>query len=205
MRFKDFLKEDDDVENQVFNEEQFKKDCAYYIELMKGKKGYLYRGIEQKIDSIPSASLHTFKPRTEPVGSSKRLHNLANQFFEKKFGYPFRNGMFTTGSEIHTEHYGRPYIIIPCGKFQWLSNPDIFDMFAEFLHQRDLIKRTDLDRKELYQHAEDITIELMEESPNWYHNKDLPECIASGAEIMVVCDKYYIFDAEDQYYLPAGL
>lgn len=66
---------------------------------------------------------NSWAPRTHPKDMSPWNHRELNEAFEKKYGHPFRNSLFTVGNYTTAEPYGSAvFIIVPIGKFDWLCN-----------------------------------------------------------------------------------
>ena len=62
--------------------------------------------------------------------TNPKIHNDLNDEFQRQFGYPARsNSIFCTGSDMTAESYGVPYMIFPIGKYKYLWNPDIEDLY----------------------------------------------------------------------------
>jgi len=150
--------------------------------------------------------MNTFRPtflyikqRQGPRDSRRSTHDLANDFFEEKFRLPYRNGLFVSGKESIAREYGKyTAIIVPVGKFQWLSSPDIPDLYKTF--ERFVSQAWDKDpvyddKSSGWQDrwAEEQTIKKLE-SARWYHNEKLPKCVAGMNEVMLWCPSgFYTF------------
>lgn len=171
----------------TFDEQQFEKDCAFFIKESHGLK--MYRGAQK---DFPSGTFRPFKKREDPVNSPMRLHDQVNDFFMEKFGQPFRNGLFATGDLGMARSYGHPYIVVPKGRFFWLCNTEIPDMteslYSEFAHEQGL--------EEYY--AINKTLDAVEKSKKWIDSVDLKQCIESKCEIMLWCSHgYYLFKDDE--------
>lgn len=189
MRFKSYLNEF--VE---FDEEKIAKDCAFFLSQMEGSNidRFMYRGINS--ENVKVDVVNKFVPRDKSMDSSKRFHDKLNEVLEKKFGHPFRNGLFVTGDQNSAAEYadeGGVYIVVPVGKFEWLTNPHFFDLYNHMLHIQN-------EQDWTYREAEDEVVEQVELSNDWIHNKNLAQCIRKGNEIMLWCPNgYYLFDYDD--------
>lgn len=188
MRFKDFLTED-----EAFDLEKFKKDCAYFFEQTDGK-AVMWHGTK----NAPSDwKINRFTHRQGPRDSSRFLHDSLNKFFEEKFNYPFRNGLFVSGVKTVASVYGTRCAIFPIGKFYWLStaNKSYADMTNVFTRFREKAKQSANEFD--YDEIQEVAWELMKDKLQkleWVYNENLLYAIDSGAEVMLVCDKFYTFN-----------
>ena len=195
MRFKDYITE---AYDEHFDENDFERECKYYLNMMEGSEKYLYHGTTAP---IVSGARCNFVPRGKPRNSSTRLHNEVNDFFESRFKLPFRDGLFVSGNSRKVLEYGSPSIIVPRGKFEWLCSMRIMDLYTTFerFYDQDWDEEdveSEGDRKsnsERNQIAEDKTIDLVKTS-KWINNKNLLKCVESGNEIMLWCPNgFYTF------------
>lgn len=192
MRFKDYLCERNGFDPD-FDEEKFKKECAFYFEQMQGKKQLLLHGTNAEViagKKIP------FRERDKPRDTHKELHEKVNQFFEKKFGKPFRNGLFVSGSQATANEFGH-YVafIVPIGRFEWLSSPNIRDMtflYTKYCHEMGY-QRYGTGPIRSYDEPEDRVLRDLENA-QWFHNENLPKCVAGLSETMLWCPNgFYTF------------
>lgn len=192
MRFKQYV-----LEKEQFNLDKFKRNCSFYLDQMKGHHGYLFHGSK----SMPTDyAMMAMKQRTAPRDSPSKLHNEVNQFFEMKFHYPFRNGLFASGKWSTAKTYGAVGVIFPIGEFEWLCNTErqFHDLTGHYERNVDLLRTNnpELEYDERSEQAADITLEKLKASKMWNFNINLPQCIANGNEIMLKCNSFYIFDYE---------
>ena len=192
MRFKTFL------ENETeFNIEQFMKDCSYFISLSGGKP--LFHGSR----NIPASfeKVH-FRPRKMPRDNNLVVHNAANDLFDKNFDHPFRNGLFCTGSYNQARTYGKVAVIFPIGKFEWLSSPDLHDLYFKYDSTKGELYRSskDITWAEITDRATKQTIDEINKA-RWINNTDFLECLNSKNEIMLWCDKYYEVNYDSDVYV----
>lgn len=193
-------------EENKFDLEQFKKDCAFYIDnLPDNKEQVLYRG--EPLNN-PDFEIRSFKERSGPRDSSLILHNTLNSVFKDMFGANIRNWLFTTGDLDEALQYSHAIkgvlTIFPIGKFDWVCgiSPELKDI-AEWeteiywkiksqhpMYNVDMLH--DMARKEVVKRIPEL---------KWLHNTNLPECIYSKNEVHIKCDKYYAFRA----YLTGGV
>lgn len=198
ISFKQFINEE-----KAFDLEQFKKDCSYALSLMDTAH-LLYRGIGSD-DELDSVAINKWYERLGPLTTNQKVHDAMNKTFKEMFGHPIRNWMFCSGQISTAREYAdfksNVYAIFPIGKFEWVcsKNPDFSDMTGLLqmhmskLHAvkpRDIALNSWLTPNERLELIIPKMIKLAKES-EWWHNKDLKQCIASENEIMVKCDRYY--------------
>lgn len=190
MNFKEFLAEAE--LDPSFDPDKFQEECKYYFDVMRGGANYLMmHGTKNKV--IPGQKL-AFRERNLPTDSPIMLHDAANKFFEEKFNHPFRNGLFvcdSTGTALGYGGQGKHVaIIIPVGKFEWLSSPDISDLYGTFQRYAG-VPPYEIDVKRA---STEKTMREVEKA-KWYHNTDLQKCLEhSKNEIMLWCPNgFYTF------------
>lgn len=177
-----------------FDNEKFEDDCSYYIEQM-GKhvrNRHMYRGMSKGEENV----IKPFRERTSTVSMPSDVHKELNEYFNKAFKHPFRNGLFATGGKATASGYGdnNPKIIVPVGKFNWLSSADMHDIYGAYYSIKEEYGE-DRAKKEIMSQVKD---------KHWYNDKDLPGCILRTNEIMLWCPEgYYVFDREK--YLPDAI
>lgn len=180
-----------EIASTGFDEEKFERDCAFYLKQMGhlAKEVRLYRGTTSERAKV--GEKNPWSPRSSSVDTPGHIHKPLNEFFESKFGKPWRNGLFTTGSMDVAETYGEPYVIVPAGKFEWLSNEDFEDIYTLILG----MDEEDMEAEE----TRDAVLHDVSSSKKWKLNKDLPGCVSSRCEVMLWCpDGYYLFDPEEE-------
>lgn len=193
MRFKDYLAEG----NSKFDIEQFKKDCAFFFDQLDKEESH--RAIPVFKHGSKNATsdwdIQQFRERDAPRDSPMALHNAVNEFYKKKFGFPFRNALFASGHWSSAANYGPVNYIFPIGKFEWLCNPEIEDLTGEFETAVDQIKHfhPEMLYDERVEAATEKVITTLEKSKKFYHNKDLWSCADFGSEVMIKCEKFYRF------------
>ena len=137
MRLQSYLNErntyppdQDEVHNIL---QRLQRDCKPFITEYKRSncKGFLYRGSDRSQGLIQKVRSRVDNIRY-PKDTPEELHNQLNNEFHKKFGWPVRNGVFTTGSSIFAKGYGRPYIFLPIGKYKYVWSESTKDLFEKF-------------------------------------------------------------------------
>ena len=106
-------------------------------------------------------------------------HDILDELFEKKFGWkPRSGGVFCTGSEATASGYGDAYIFFPIGDFEFLWSPKIHDLYDHVTTRKPV---GSIFMKDFYN-----------ETVDKYINSGMATAIASGHEIMVRCNSYYL-------------
>lgn len=106
--------------------DQIRKNCRSILPLIAANK-VLLRGIRASFDiAEKTARLEDRRPKNTP----ERVHNAVNNWFEQRFGHPWRNGIFTTGKRSVASNYGNVYVCLPIGQFEFLYSPAVVDLFA---------------------------------------------------------------------------
>jgi hypothetical protein len=198
--FKQFINEEDE---STFNLEKFKKDCAPFLELLKGTKGkkLLYRGDKHAPKDFDIREWHE---RKRPVDMPSQVHDVLNGYFWQKYGEPFRNWTFGSGDIGVAGAYGDLTAIFPIGKFEWFGTLDHrfsdltqlhSDIWNDMLNnQRKLpYEKQANNTKEKYELTSTELINDIENS-DWEFNTNFLRLLSSTNEIMWKCDKYYAFN-----------
>jgi len=146
------------------------------------KRYKLYRGVEHKPSApavIRSARLTTREPRD----TTNNIHDVFNEIFVERFGAPFRNAIFVTGSRMAALEYGELVTIYPIGEFKYLWSPEFRDLTRalEIYHDPDF---------DLIDQVRNII------NKGNYKTTDLKQAIKSGNEIMLWCEKYYVVSSK---------
>lgn len=193
ISFKQFISE-----SQEFDLEKFKTDCAFMLSQLKGSKGrdLLFHGTTDRPKG--EWEIRTFRERQKPRDSDDYMHAQVNKVFTDMFGSPARNWLFTTGTSNNARIYGKTLegvlVIFPIGEFEWLCglDEDLQDLTG--WHTRVSVqlmsaaKEWSYDERQIQ--ATNHMVSRMRHM-NWLHNERLVECIRSGNEIHLKCDKFY--------------
>jgi hypothetical protein len=151
-------------------QEFIKTNCKPFLQMINNDTSkLLYRGISRsRHDDKDNAFIDSgFYHNRKTSGLSLENHNILNDLFLKKFNKPFMNGLFTTGSKVQADEYGYIYAIFPIGKFNFVYNPNIHDMFYGL------------------EYGKDKPTEII----NGYTNDNLKNGINAKKEIILYCDK----------------
>jgi hypothetical protein len=92
--------------------------------------GALYRGMhdvkQHRMSEVSGTRMR------EPKDSSKKLHDLLDEYFKYTFGYPYRSkGVFCSAKESIAESYGQTCLIFPVGNFKYVFSKKIEDAYVD--------------------------------------------------------------------------
>lgn len=209
MRYNDLIESKNNV--QLIGE-RIKKQCKPFLAEIKNQplEYPLWRGFKAPADARNAGMKLARLEERNPESTSPQDHMALNNFFVRRYGHPYRNGIFATGMEQQAQDYGRAYMIYPIGKFDYLWHTQIYDMYG------DVIAKTESPRGEklwwayandLGIHDEDKFEMLLDNADltdflNWlwikngWKKTDLVKAIKSENEIMIWAEKYYYLSAE---------
>jgi|AntAceMinimDraft_17_1070374.scaffolds.fasta_scaffold05100_6 hypothetical protein len=113
--------------------ELVKRDCSEFLKEIKPSKHFLYRGVTS---SLGDMGIKTPRSDRKPKDTSAEAHEYIGKVFKKYHGWnPRTEGVFCSGDENYTHHYGRPYIIFPVNGYKYLWSSKIADIYVRL--QRD--------------------------------------------------------------------
>jgi hypothetical protein len=159
--------------------EIIERDCKPFLE--SGAKRLLFRGMRNKTKTMLKVNVRQDR---KPKSMGVEMHNLADKWFDEKFGFKARSAaVFVTGDSSEAHDYGSLYAIFPIGDFKFVWSKKSSDLFV---HLFDLAS----------------TIQKLEELN--FKSTDLNDAIASGNEIMIHCKEYYAVSVDreqaEEYY-----
>lgn len=170
--------------------ETVKTDCIPYLKEINYeiKEYQLLRGVigQPKNYIAKTVRLENRKPKD----TSQELHDKINEYFEEKFGSPFRNAIHVTGDFSQAFEYahggyksGEVYVIFPVGEFKYLWSQEVADML-------DVIFEHGLQGSSAF--WDDGEFEIFAENVlSDYKTTDLTMAIKLGNEIMMRSTEYY--------------
>lgn len=131
MKFTDYIEESSKYDLQVYGIVQsLKKNCAPFIkELRKSGKNFIWRGTNK----VSKKTIVQLTPRQDrsPKDMPTEIHDELDERFYKKYGWrPRSEGVFTSPIKNHAKTYGEAYMFFPVGKYEYLYNPKIDDLFS---------------------------------------------------------------------------
>lgn len=161
--FRQFVSEEnnlsgDDIDRK-FN--RFVADCSdYFKNCPEHFTDVLWRGDTRNlaVDSfipmsrnIPAPVFHTYDRTTiQKSGRTSKdtptgVHNIANEIFIKKFGYPFRDGVMAVAQHFEASSYNpvdqRAQVFVPANGFTLCYSPRVMDFFGDLVEYKKLDKQ----------------------------------------------------------------
>lgn len=115
------------------------RDCSFYLKHGPhlSHKLQMWRGVDNVRTPF---SKQTARKARLPAHTPKELHEFMNDMFQKKFGWPARNGTFVTWDRDTAATYGDLYAVFPIGEFKYVWSPDVQDLYsyvADFVEEID--------------------------------------------------------------------
>ena len=187
MRLKGYLTEESEPEDIL---DTLKKDCKPYLKASK----YFHRrtvGI-QKHKLVYDAGIIRIKPRKDrkPKDTLKLLHQLADNWFLKEFGWKARSeGVFTVPLTSKSD-----LLAFPIGKFKFIYSQKVYDMFVTLSNYSEKKYNKFLDRL-TEQEINDIWDWFIEKYGKSYFDMSL-NSVTIGNEVMFQCKEYYLVKGE---------
>lgn len=109
------------------------KDCKKFLdEVNVTGNTQLWRGT----DDVPTGTGFTKMKMIHnrlPMSTKHHIHDFLNDFFQDKFGWKARNGVFCMGNINGVKAYGPPYAIFPIGNYKYIWSPDVDDVFSDIV------------------------------------------------------------------------
>jgi hypothetical protein len=170
---------------------RLKQDCGPYISILTRTDGKpLYRG-SSRTNYTQLNGLDSISPRLDrlPRNIPDDVHNTLNELFTKKFGWPYRNGIFTTSDDIDASIYGKVRVLFPIGELKYVWHPGIGDLYKFYQQHKNILHRS---LNEFY----DVV--------NSYTNEHLASAIKLQHEVMLQ-NTCYVLSQEMYDQIKAGL
>ena len=200
MRLNEFLHTDNINGSDEFNKKADEIHELYswkYANVAIDQETFLYRGSNRKIkyyeEMKKDVNTERFPQAMPPIA-----HKILNEEFIKGFGWPVRNGLFTTSDKEHAGGFGTPYMFFPIDdnfKFVWsvdiddlniwISESITFNTFHDDFARKHYKWKNKEDLPEEY-------IDLLESIPEHYISINLKSAIESGNEVIFNCNKYLL-------------
>ena len=141
MKFNDYITEVSKKQLEEFGViKSIEQNCQPFIKEFRntGLSDIIWRGTYRGINK----SITEITPRKDriPVDMPEELHYELDKLFKVKFGWPARSeGVFVISNKSTAMAYGTDIaIFIPVGKYKYLYNPDIKDLFSEVGEDADI-------------------------------------------------------------------
>lgn len=176
-------------EQDEFDLEKFKKDCAPFLAELKGASSVLYHGSNHGVDDY---QIRTFRERTRPRDTPRDVHAALNDVFKERYGHEIRNWMFTTGSRHDARVYGPLQVIFPIGQnYHYVWSPFVYDMTTHRVSFVD--KHQGLPYDECQEKANDEFLNDIA-TTTFHVDKQLHAAVNSAHEIHLKCETFYAFN-----------
>ena len=220
MRLQQYINEaaGDKESIQLLLQELYTKCMPFINDLVRGGWNYTLKGNNLMYSGRDANDWLFFhgivRKNRRPFSTNKYEQVFLDDLFKKKFGWKARsNAIFCTGSYSAADSYGKPFSIFPIGKYKFLWNKDVPDLFTSFdfrdikdtfinKHRKELSGK--YKRAEYYDFTTDLYTKLDRNTPVWkqyeqevytsfiitYTNKNIVLAIKEKNEIMVNCKEY---------------
>lgn len=187
------------VKDLIANANKVRKECQPYLKQVNAGSDdqILWRGFD------PGEYSHVSFMRKDvrltnrtPKDTTKETHDLINAEFTKRYGEPFRDGLFVTGSINMAGRYGYTFHVIPVGNFNFIWSSTVDDLW---LATKELRYLTDMPEGII----SDKDTLLKKELENFkgilrsYETVDLAGGIRSKTEIMMRPKAYYALNFDN--------
>ena len=135
------------IDNIPRAREAIERDCKTYIREVGDPfdgNNVLYRGAK----GWDGISLWRVKGRGKPrlpKDTPKILHRISNIAFKKKFGWPVRDGVFTTSDSYMASDYGRVGVFYPIGNYKYAWSPEVDDFYEDVIQNMGIATYRKLD------------------------------------------------------------
>jgi hypothetical protein len=202
MKFYNYLNENIDDEDLI---ETLKDDCSEFL-----KEGtFLYRGYKR----APS-DFFEMTPRKDrrPKDTPPIVQEYIDNYFKHKFGWkPRSSGVFATPDTEEAGQYGNVYFFFPIGKFKYIWNPEVVDLYLEL---QIFFSRFDISSSDIKTGSESLNYilnkrgvtldDLLENFGTLYLSKYKNNRLGGNlsSEVMVQCKSYYMLKyTRENYHL----
>jgi hypothetical protein len=187
------VKEENEIEHILTTE------CRPFLEFghifYRGFNNYPSNKFRFFTNTIRNYKLFTSVKTRQPLDTPLEIHKKINKLFFEKFGWYARSeGIFATPNGSITKQYGKTYLFVPVGDFEYLYNPVVTDFYVVLRNKNFLEpeywltmnKKTNIDD---YYTALDKTLnELVDGYRDTGYNPFV--------ESIFKCDKYYLINTK---------
>jgi len=171
MRFKQYINESKEVPW-----EDIKRSCKPYLKEVYKAKNMLYRYIWKMDEFWIRKKVRTNR---KPKDTPKVYHEFVDDMLKKRFGWkPRSEGLFVWG-KAHGRNLGLGSIVFPIGKFKFVWNPEVLDLFNTI--NIDVVRGVS---------EEEIRRTLINLIPG-YTNEGFMSALKQHNEIIIGCKEYY--------------
>lgn len=168
--------------------EQIKQHCQPYLQAIKGSPHShpLFRGVKYENETVIRKEVRLTGRRPQDVEDD--IHDLLNDYFDTKFGEPYRNAMFAAGTPGVAASFGDLYLVFPAGPFTFIWSTEVTDFQSDGHAGRleDIISNLETGIDQYEWDSIEKYLDALE-----YQNDELLKAINSQNEIMFRCKEYY--------------
>jgi hypothetical protein len=165
------------------------RDCAKFIKelpILSDKK-QLWRGIEKQKYALRNKP----HPKRRPLDTPIEVHKKLNVYFEQKFGWPARQGLFCTASKGFAHQYGDGMVVavFPIGDYKYVWSPDVSDIYGLYLDMDEFLEPKNIKWEEVKKQLDEAE----------WKNSQMIELfnVSEGIEISFKCDEFYFLKEKD--------
>ena len=179
------------------------EDCKPYIhEVIDIDNNRLFRGLQlasfsQRADLIAEGVYKAaVRKDRKPLNSGLAVHKFIDDWMLTNLGSRFRSqSIFCTANRVTSLSFGKPFVILPIGKFSFAWSPFIEDLYSDVF---------EIEEANDASFDKDHISKVLRDSD--YRTTDLINMINEypSHEVMINCDEYYAFDENtfDNYFYP---
>lgn len=180
--FKDFLRDNPSKD--------IKEKCAPFLRQSGGLP--MYRGYGTRI--LAHAREREVRKDRRPRDSEAQIHDLMNDYFEKKLGTRVRSeALFAIGSARAARAYGHLHYVFPVGEFKFVWGTLDGRPVSDTLHLANRIR--DEMKVSYASEAPKIAKQILD-SVEW-RTTGLEEALESGAEIAILVDRVILVPVDE--------
>ena len=100
---------------------QMKKECKYAMDLCRKNKAWFYRGLSGHARRVGWRNVRADR---RPKDTDPYVHKMFDSTLEELFGWKARSqGLFVTSDYTQAKDFGRPMLVFPTGKFDYVWSP----------------------------------------------------------------------------------
>ena len=198
--------------------DEVKKKCKSMIKFYDSQSSSMMTVFWRGVKSRPMSDVAKYKShltKRKPMSTGVHTHNFLNEYFEKAFGWPARNGVASTGNAAEAASYGFAMIFLPTDPFEFVWSPKVKDLWAglpmdfaglgrggyadktveDWLAETDGVIGRDREGNHRWK-MENVIMPMLGTYTNGYHGspKDLLKAVESRHEVLFKCKEYYMLD-----------
>jgi hypothetical protein len=130
MKLQQYLTEVMNIKNWIELRDILDKDCQPFIKELKGAKTLLYRGVKASPGFYEKKVTRTDR---KPRLLDQSLHQRLSDASKEMFGWNIREeGVFATNNERDADIWGKPAIIFPVGKIEYVWEWNVEELYNNY-------------------------------------------------------------------------